>query len=198
MREHRIDLAGLRREIGARQSVVAVVTADIREQTLELLDIAIDRDPEIRIGTVAAADFLERLGAASDVEPAREGATFATTITIPCVSDGSMIDHPRDVVRDRFKRFRGGGAAPDRWQHARCLFLRRRTARLLVARRAGQQVGEPARAAIASRRGLTGRTRGRPRRTQRLLAVVALWLGEAWSFGTCRLREARRFGARRL
>src|SRR5579883_160121 len=101
MREHRIDLARLRGEIGAGQGVVAIVAAHVGQQPLELLHIAIDRIAEFEIVAVAPADLVEGLRAAPDIKRAREGVHVAAPIIVPSLGNRRMIDHPGNIVRDR-------------------------------------------------------------------------------------------------
>src|SRR5262249_26301602 len=53
VRQHGVDLAGFRREVGARHDLTAVVAGNFVEQPLELADIAVDRLAELAIGLVA-------------------------------------------------------------------------------------------------------------------------------------------------
>ena len=90
MCEHRIDLARLGGEIGAGQAVVAVVAIDIRQKPLELLNVAIDGRPEIRIGFVAAANVVERLRTAPDIKLPGECVDIATPVLLPRFGNSRM------------------------------------------------------------------------------------------------------------
>src|SRR6187455_2733736 len=59
VREHGVDLAGLRGEIGARHRLAAIVARDLLEQPLELADVAVDGALEIALAAIFPADFLE-------------------------------------------------------------------------------------------------------------------------------------------
>src|SRR2546423_9711636 len=81
--EHRIDLAGLRGEIGPRQHLAAILARHLLEQPLELADIAVDGALEIAVVPIALADFLERPLALHGVELAREHVALAALVTVP-------------------------------------------------------------------------------------------------------------------
>ena len=70
MREDRVDLAGVRQQIGPPLRAVAVVLTDLRQQALELLHIAGCRFPELGVSAKAAPKFVERLLAGLGVEAA--------------------------------------------------------------------------------------------------------------------------------
>src|SRR5262249_32665421 len=115
------------------------------EQALELGDVAVDRLLEFAVGAVAPADLVERLLALQRIEPARERVALAAVIAVPQVHHGVVIHHAGDVGGDRVERVDAV---------ARRLLPRP----FLVARRAGEEIGEPAGAAVA---GARFRTRGR-------------------------------------
>src|SRR5208283_232802 len=111
--EDRIDLAGVRQQIGAPLRPVAVVLADLRQQALELLHIARDRLAELRFGTIAAPDFVERLLPSLRVEAPRNGGGIAATPAIPGFGGGRAVDEARDALGQsiqRLRRARRGGA----------------------------------------------------------------------------------------
>ena len=113
--EHRIDLAGVGQQIGARLRAVAVVLADLGEQAFELLRIALDRVAELRIGAAAPADFVEGLLALRRVEAAREGVIVAAPPAIPHFRRRIRVDQTGDADGDGVERVGGrtiGAAGP--------------------------------------------------------------------------------------
>src|SRR6266566_2807596 len=105
--EHGVDLARVRGEIAARQHLAAVVARHLVEQPLELADVAVDGAPEIAIGPIALADFLERLLALHGVELAREYVAFAALVAIPQLGRRVVVDHAGDVDGERIERVDG-------------------------------------------------------------------------------------------
>src|SRR4051812_28487885 len=75
--QHRVDLAGLRGEVGARYHLATVVSGDLVEEPLELADIAVHRLHEVAVAAILLADFLERALALHGVELAREHVALA-------------------------------------------------------------------------------------------------------------------------
>src|SRR5580704_17175529 len=150
VRQHGVDLAGLRGEIGARHHRAAVVARHVVEQPLELGDVAVDRLLELAVGAVALADLLERALPLHGVEALGEHVAFAALVAVPQLGGDVVVDHAGDVDRERIERL-------DRVAR-RTLFLARartlvvtRAAWTIVARRSRKHVGEPAAAAIAAR-----------------------------------------------
>src|SRR6516225_8600907 len=149
MREHGVDLAGLRREIGACHRLSAVILRNLLEQALELADIAIDRAHEVAVAAILATNLLERLLPLIGVKLAREHVLLAAIVTIPEVGRGVVIDHARDVDGKRVERFERRSLAARTLLRAlarRRRFPRRRrlTHRAVrVLRGAREQVGQP-------------------------------------------------------
>jgi hypothetical protein len=83
VRQHRVDLAGLRGQIGPRQRPVAIVAADLRDKALELADIAVDGLLERLIAPVFAADLVEGLLALDRVQGAGEDVALAVAVAVP-------------------------------------------------------------------------------------------------------------------
>src|SRR5579859_7493675 len=54
VRQHGVDLAGFRGQIGARHHLAAVVARDLFEQPLKLADVAVDRLLELAVGAILA------------------------------------------------------------------------------------------------------------------------------------------------
>src|SRR5260370_40212019 len=136
--QHGVALAGLRGEIGARHPRAAVVARDVLEQPLELADVAVDRLLEIAVAAIALADLVEGLLPLHRIEPLGEHVAFAALVAVPKLAGRVVIDHAGDVDRERIERFER---------------MPRRTllaAALLVARGPGQQLAEPAVAAVAA------------------------------------------------
>ena len=102
MRQHGIDLAGVRSEIVPDHRGAAVAARHVVEQAFELVDIMLDGLPEFRIGAVFAANFVECLLALGGVEAPGEQAAFAAFVTLPQIGGRLVIDHTRDVDRERF------------------------------------------------------------------------------------------------
>jgi len=92
MSEHRVDLAGLRRQIRPRHHLTAVVARHIFEQPLELGDVAVDRLLELAVGAILGADLVERLLALQRVKPLGEHVAFAALVAVPQVRRGVMIE----------------------------------------------------------------------------------------------------------
>src|SRR5579862_9707631 len=105
--EHRVDLAGLRREIGACNQLPAIVTRDLVEQALELGNIAVDRLHELAIAAVFPADLVEGALALHRVQLAREHVALAALVAVPQLGGGVMVDHAGDIDRKRIERFDG-------------------------------------------------------------------------------------------
>ena len=59
MRQHGVDLAGFRRQVGARHHLAAVVTRHFIEQPLEFGDVTVDGLPEFAVAAVLLADVIE-------------------------------------------------------------------------------------------------------------------------------------------
>jgi len=138
-----------------------VVTRDLVEQPLELADIAVDSLHELAVGAIALADFLERALALHGVELAREHAALAALIAVPELGGRVVVDHARDVDRERIERL--DAVARETLVAARGVLSvlarqitgrgRRRRSRLgLIARGAGEEVGQPAAAVAGPRR----------------------------------------------
>src|SRR5690348_18416250 len=102
----------------------------------------LDGLPEFRIATVFAADLLERALALRGVELAAAETAFAALIALPQLRGGVVVDHARDVDRERFQRADGIAAAFAGRRDRRCV--------VAVARGAGQQIAEPAAAGGAA------------------------------------------------
>src|SRR5262245_62535057 len=107
VRQHGVDLAGLRREIRARHHLAAVVARDLVKQALELGNVAIDRLHELAVGAIFAADLLERALALHGVELAGEHIALAALVAVPQLGRRLMVDHARDIDRDRIERLDG-------------------------------------------------------------------------------------------
>ena len=105
MRQHGVDLAGVRGQVGLRHDVVAVVAGDILEQPLEILAVAVDGGLELAVGLILAADLVEGLLALQRVEPAGEDVPLAAPVTAPELDRGVMVDGAGDVDRQRVQRF---------------------------------------------------------------------------------------------
>src|SRR5215468_2521012 len=124
--EHGVDLARLRGEVAARQHLAAVVARHLVEQPLELADVAVDSAPEIAVGPIALADFLERLLALRGVELAREYVALAALVAIPQLGRRVVVDHAGDVDGERIERV-GGVALGARGLGRRRSFARQRS-----------------------------------------------------------------------
>src|SRR6185437_9353736 len=83
VRQHGVDLAGLRGEVCAHHHLAAVVARDFLEQPIELADIAVHRQLELAVGTVFLTDLVERLLTLQGVEPAGEHIAFAALVAVP-------------------------------------------------------------------------------------------------------------------
>ena len=105
MGKHRVDLAGIRRQVGLRHDVVAVVAGDVLEQLLEIVAVAVDRGAEFGVALILAADLVEGLLALQRVEAAREDVAFAAPVAVPQFDRGLVVDGAGDVDRKRVQRF---------------------------------------------------------------------------------------------
>src|SRR5262249_56896633 len=61
VRQHGVDLAGFRGEVGPRHGLAALVARYLVEQALELADVAVHRLAEVAVGAVALAGLVEGL-----------------------------------------------------------------------------------------------------------------------------------------
>src|SRR5580704_17184705 len=99
VRQHGVDLAGVRGEIIARHGRAAIAARDVVEEPLELMDIVLDGLPELGIGAVLVADFIERLLALERVKAFGEYAALTALIALPQLDRRVVVDHPRDINR---------------------------------------------------------------------------------------------------
>ena len=118
MGEHGVDLARIRRQIGLRHHIVAVVARNVLQQLLEIVAVAVDGSAEFAIRLIFAADVVEGLLAFQRIEPAREDVALAPAVAVPQLDRGLMIDGTRNVDRQRIERLhhmgrraRGAGRA---------------------------------------------------------------------------------------
>src|SRR5262249_62247164 len=135
--QHGVAFAGLGGQIRARPHRAAIVARDVVEQPLDLADVAVDRLLDLAVAAVALADLLERLLALHRVEPLGEDVALAALVAVPQLGGRVVVDHAGDVDRERIERFE---------RMARLAVAAAR----LVARGAGQQIAEPAVAALAA------------------------------------------------
>ena len=99
MGQHRVDLAGVRGQVGLRHDVVAVVAGDVLEQLLEIVAVAVDRGAEVGVVLVLAADLVEGLLALQRVEAAREDVALAAPVAVPQLDRRFVVDGARNVDR---------------------------------------------------------------------------------------------------
>src|SRR5262245_31846127 len=168
VRKHGVDLAGFRGEIGPCYHLAAIVAGHFVKQTLKLVDVTIDSLLEFAIRPVFLADVVERLLALQGIEPPRKDVALPALVTIPQVSSSVMVDHPRDIDRQRVERLDGmprGSlvACPGRSRLSRAI-ARRLTQwfalwTALIAGSAIEQIGQPASAGRRWSRGEGGRIR---------------------------------------
>src|SRR5262249_11647785 len=104
VREHGVDLARLRGQVGARHHLAAVVARDLLEQPLELADVAVDRAHEVALATILAANLLERLLPLHGVQLVREHVAVPTVVALPQLGRRLVIDHAGDVDGERVER----------------------------------------------------------------------------------------------
>ena len=102
--EHRIDLAGVRGEIGAAGGAVAVGAGHLGQQLLEIGDVAVDGGAELVVALIFLADLVEGLLALQGIEPPGEEVLLAATVTLPKLDRRIMVDGPRDIERERAER----------------------------------------------------------------------------------------------
>ena len=84
---------------------------DLFEQPLELADVAVDGLLELAVAAILLADLVERLLALHGVEAPGEDVALAALVAVPQLGGGVVIDHPRDVDRERVERLDACGAA---------------------------------------------------------------------------------------
>src|SRR5262249_40506947 len=147
VRQHGVDLAGLRGEIGARHHLPAIFARDFVQEALKLGDVAVDRLHEFAIRAILAADLLERALTLHRIKLAREDIALAAVVAVPQLGGGGVIEHAGNVDRDGIKRFDGMTLASCGIR----LWLAER--RLVVLRSTREQVGEPTAARRRRRRG---------------------------------------------
>src|SRR5262245_12016335 len=95
--KHGVNLAGLRGEIGAGYHLAPIVAGHFVEQTLELGDVTIHSLLEFAIRSVFLADIVECLLTLQGIKAPRKDVALSAFVTIPQVSSGVMVDHPRDI-----------------------------------------------------------------------------------------------------
>src|SRR2546421_6740254 len=96
VRQHGVDLAGIRSEVAARGRLAALVLRDLVQQPLEFADIAVDSRLEFAVAAVSVADFLKRLLPLQGVEAAREHIAFAALVALPQLGRSVVVDHARN------------------------------------------------------------------------------------------------------
>src|SRR6478609_654209 len=101
MSKHRIDLAGVRGQVGLRYRAVRIGTGDIGEQLFEIADVAVDSGAEFRFAVILALDLVEGLLAFQRVEATGEDVALAALVAAPQVNRGIMIDGAGDIDRER-------------------------------------------------------------------------------------------------
>src|SRR5262249_29172828 len=146
--QHGVDLAGLRREIGAGHRLAAVAARDVFQEPLELADVAVDGLLELAVAAILVADLLEGLLALHRVEAAGEDVALAALVAVPQLGGRVVIDHPRDVDGERVERLEAvaGRTIVTAGRRASSGSLVRAD---LGPRGAMQQLREPAVAAVA-------------------------------------------------
>lgn len=85
MRQQGVDLARFRDEIVLCLRIVGITAADVANEALEIVDIAINRGAKFVVTAVFAADVIETLLALQRIEVAREHFAFATPVAVPSV-----------------------------------------------------------------------------------------------------------------
>ena len=83
MRQHRINLAGVRCQVALRQRLVAVVAGDVGEQFFEVGDVAVDGGAEFRLSVIFALDIVKGLLALQRIEATGEDVALAALIAAP-------------------------------------------------------------------------------------------------------------------
>src|SRR5262245_52708010 len=177
VRKHGVNLTGFRGQIGSCDHLTAIVAGHFVEQTLKLGDVTIHSLLEFAIRPVFLADIVERLLALQGIQPPRKDVALSALVAIPQVSSGVMVDHSRDIDRQRIERFDGmprGSlvACPGRSRLSRA--IARRLAEwfaqwfalwtAFIARGAVEQIGQPAPAGRRWSGGAGGRIRVPPQR----------------------------------
>src|SRR5690349_6513674 len=86
VRQHGVNLAGVGSQVIAGNCRTTIAARDIVEQPFELVNVMFDGLPEVRIGSVLAADLLKCPLPLSGVETLGECATLAAFVAFPQVS----------------------------------------------------------------------------------------------------------------
>src|SRR5208283_4545067 len=109
MSEDRIDLAGVRHEIGAPLRAVAVILAELRQATFEFLHVAVGGFVELWVVAVPATDLVERLLPRLGVKTAGNSGCVAATMPIPHLARRSVVDQSGDALGERLERLGPAG-----------------------------------------------------------------------------------------
>src|SRR5262249_32401239 len=102
--QHRVDLAGIGGQIIAGYGRPTIAARYVVKQPLELMNVVFDGLPEVRIGTIFAANFFKRPLPLGSIEPLCKRAALAAFVALPEVGRGIIVDHPSDIDRKRVKR----------------------------------------------------------------------------------------------
>ena len=96
--------AGIGGQVVAGDDRPPIAARYVVKQPFKFMNVVFDGLPEVRIGTVFAAYFFERALPLRGVEALSESAALAAFIALPQVGGGIVVDHARDVDRQRVKR----------------------------------------------------------------------------------------------
>src|SRR5262249_5132751 len=102
--QHGVDFTGLRGEIGTRYRLAPLVMRNLVEQALELGDVTVDSLHEFAVGAILAPDLFESPLALHGIELAGEHVALPALVTVPQLGRGVMVDHARDIDRNRIER----------------------------------------------------------------------------------------------
>ena len=97
MCQHGVDLAGLGRQVGVGEHGVTVVAADLRQQAVELLDVAVDGLLEVRVAAVLLSTVTYALSMVLLRARAQRDAAI-TIVAIQNVAPALMLAGPAAVV----------------------------------------------------------------------------------------------------
>ena len=105
MREHRVNLARIRGQVGLTEHVVAVIAGDLRQELFEIGHVPFNSGPELRITCVFLSDLIEGLLTLQCIEAAREDMPLTAAVAFPKVDEGLVVDRTGDIDRQRVQAF---------------------------------------------------------------------------------------------
>ena len=105
MSEHGVNLAGIRREIGLCDHVIAIVACNVFKQALEVVHVTVYGAAEFTICLILTLDVVKCLLTLQRVKTTGEDIAFATAVAVPELNRCFMIDCTSNIDRKRVERF---------------------------------------------------------------------------------------------